>query len=212
MLDFLVQPDIEQYCYAMSSHESDILHSLAQATREQTRYPDNMSGSLVGQTLKLLASVSGSKMVLEIGMFTGYAALSMAEGLPDDGIVYCCETNPRVIELGKAFFEQSPHGHKIHVLFGNAKDMIPTINCPLDMVFIDADKKAYPFYLEMVLPMLKKGGLIVIDDALWKGNVLAPKQDRDIIMAGLNRYIAERDDLDNVLLPVRHGINIIRKK
>ncbi len=210
-MDSMVNPAIEQYCHAMTSGESTLLKELAQATEERTRYPGNMSGRLVGQTLKMLTQISGSKRVLEIGMFTGYAALSVAEGLPSDGIVYCCETNPRSIEIGEEFFQRSIHGNKIKVLFGQALDTIKTIEEPLDLVFLDADKKKYFEYFELVLPMLNTGGLMVIDDALWKGGVLDPRDERDQIIADLNSFISEDPRVENVLLPIRHGLNIVRK-
>ncbi len=210
-MEYLVNPSIEQYCEDMTSGESDVLKRLSQATRTRTRYPDNMSGRLVGQTLKMLAAISNSRSVLEVGMFTGYAALSIAEGLSEDGIVYCCESNPQAIEIAQEFFDQSPQGHKIQVLFGKALNTIPAITEPLDMVFIDADKKAYFHYLEMTLPMVRKGGMIIIDDALWKGRVLDPQDERDRVIADLNSFIANRNDLENIVLPIRHGLNIIRK-
>ena len=209
---FLVTPAIEQYCKDMTSGESALLQELAEVTQQQTQYPDNMSGRLVGQTLKLLATLTQSRVILEVGMFTGYAALSMAEGMADEGVIYCCETNPRSIAIAQSFFDRSPHGHKIQVLFGRALDTIPQITQPLDMVFLDADKKAYFHYLECILPMVRPGGVIVIDDALWRGRVLQPKAERDQVIADLNHHIAARTDIDNVLLPVRHGLNIIRKR
>ena len=214
-MDPMVDPAIEDYCQNMTSGESDILAELAQATVDRTRYPVNLSGPLVGQTLKMLIKVSGTKTVLEIGMFTGYAALSMAEGLPADGVVYACETNPRSIAIGQEFFDRSPHGYKIKVLFGRALDTIAQlrdeIETPLDLVFIDADKKKYRDYLDLVLPMLSPNGLVVIDDALWKGRVLDPQEERDQVIADLNRYIRQHPNLESVLLPVRHGLNIVRK-
>ena len=208
----IVNPEIEAYCHDMTGLESELLQELVRATLDRTRYPGNMSGRLVGQTLKMLAAISNSRRVLEVGMFTGYAALSIAEALPEDGVIYCCETNPRAIEIAREFFDRSPHSQKLQVLFGRALDTIPGITEPLDMVFIDADKKKYFDYLELVLPMVRTGGLIVIDDALWKGHVLNPQDERDQVIADLNQHIAGREDLDNVLLPVRHGLNVIRKK
>ncbi|KEI72216.1 O-methyltransferase [Endozoicomonas elysicola] len=210
-MDLMVDPAIENYCQEMTSGESQILAELAQATVDRTRYPVNLSGRLVGQTLKMLVQISRSKTVLEIGMFTGYAALSMAEGLPVDGVVYACETNPRSIDIGQEFFDRSPHGHKINVLFGRALDTIPEIREKLDLVFIDADKKKYREYVDLVLPMLSPQGLVVIDDALWKGKVLDPQEERDQVIADLNRYIYEHPNLESVLLPIRHGLNIVRK-
>ncbi|OED44022.1 methyltransferase [Endozoicomonas sp. (ex Bugula neritina AB1)] len=210
-MDFIAHPAIEQYCHDLTTHESDVLQALAVATAERTRYPDNLSGRLVGQTLKMLVQISQSKRVLEIGMFTGYAALSMAEGVPMDGVVYACETNPRAIDIAEEFFDQSPHGAKINVLFGHALETIESIKEPLDFVFIDADKKAYPHYFDAILPKLSEQGIIVFDDALWKGGVLNPKDERDQIMADLNQRIKDHPNLENVLLPIRHGLNIVRK-
>ena len=210
-MDSIVDPAIEQYCYDLTGGESEVLQALSKATSERTRYPHNLSGKLVGQTLKMLVRITGSRRILEIGMFTGYAALSMAEGLPFDGVLYACETNPQAIDIAEAIFDQSPHGGKIQVLFGRAVDTIKTIQDTLDFVFIDADKKQYPTYIEMVLPMLSDGGLIIVDDALWKGGVLDPQDERDQIIADLNQHIKDHPQLDNVLLPIRHGLNIIRK-
>lgn len=210
-MGFLIDPAIDDYCQTMASGESEVLQALARATCERTRYPDNMSGRLVGQTLKLLAAITQSRSVLEIGMFTGYAALSMAEGMPEDGVLYCCEANPRAIEIAQEFFDQSCHGHKIRVLFGKARQSIARLDCQLDMVFIDADKKAYGDYFEQVFPMVRSGGLIIIDDALWKGQVLNPQDERGQVIAELNSRIARCRNVENVLLPVRHGLNIVRK-
>ncbi|MGB1271591.1 MAG: O-methyltransferase [Endozoicomonas sp.] len=210
-VDSIVNPAIEQYCQDFTSGESSVLAELARATVERARYPGNLSGRLVGQTLKILVQISASKRVLEIGMFTGYAALSMAEGLPLDGVVYACETNPRVIDIAEEFFDRSPHGNKIQVMFGRALDTIPSIEGPLDLVFIDADKKKYRDYVDLVLPMLRPGGLLVIDDALWKGRVMKPEDERDQVIADLNQYLQGYEGVENVLLPVRHGLNIVRK-
>lgn len=211
-MDWQMEPAIEDYCQRMTSGESKILAELAQATVERTRHPVNLSGSLVGQTLKMLVQISRSRRILEIGMFTGYASLSMAEGTDDDGIVYACETNPRSVAIGQEFFDRSEHGHKIKVLFGWAKETIQQIEEPLDFVFLDADKKQYRDYVDIVLPMLAPNGILVIDDALWKGHVLDPQKDRDKVIADLNQYIHDHPELENVMLPVRHGLNIVRKK
>ena len=207
----ITQPEIEQYCQAISG-ESEVLKELSVATAERTRYPGNMSGNLVGQTLKMLVAISNSKRVLEIGMFTGYAALSMAEALPEDGEIFCCESNPRAIEIAEEFFDKAGQRSKLKVLFGMALETIPAIEGELDLVFIDADKKKYREYVDLVLPMMKPNGLIVVDDALWKGGVLDPQDERDQVIADLNQYLANRMDLENVLLPVRHGLHIVRKK
>ncbi|MBU2704650.1 class I SAM-dependent methyltransferase [Zooshikella marina] len=212
MLDYLVNPDIEDYCHQNTTKESDLLLSLIEATNKNMGYPVKLSGRQVGRLLKLIVSISQTKTILEIGMFTGYSALSMAEALPDDGKIICCETNPRAVEFAKAFFEQSPHGDKIDIRFGKALDTIGSFSdITFDLVFIDADKKNYTNYLHATLPLVRKGGLVIVDNALWQGNVLAPSDERDQAVADLNHYVAESDALENVLLSIRDGVNIIRK-
>ncbi|MBU2710337.1 O-methyltransferase [Zooshikella harenae] len=212
MLDYLVNPDIEDYCHQHTTKESDLLLSLIDETNQNMGYPVKLSGRQVGRLLKLIVSISQTKTILEIGMFTGYSALSMAEALPEEGKIICCETNPRAIEFAKQFFEQSPHGHKIDIRFGKALDTISSlVEMTFDLVFIDADKKNYTHYLHSTLPLVRSGGLIIVDNALWQGNVLTPNDERDQAVAELNRYVAESETLENVLLSIRDGVNIIRK-
>ncbi|MDE1462315.1 class I SAM-dependent methyltransferase [Spartinivicinus sp. A2-2] len=213
MKDFLVHPAIDQYCFDQTTPEPPLLQELIDTTNEQMGYPVKLSGRIIGRLLKLITQLSQTKTVLEIGMFTGYSALSIAEALPEDGRVICCETNPRAIEFAQSFFDRSPHGHKIEVRFGKALDTINTLqDKQFDMVFVDADKKNYFNYLKATVPLVRSGGLFVIDNALWQGNVLNPNDERDQAIVELNQHIATNPQLENVFLSVRDGVNLVRKK
>ncbi|MGY0215788.1 O-methyltransferase [Endozoicomonadaceae bacterium StTr2] len=207
----ITHPEIEAYCESLTTPEPELLQELVTSTYDVMAWPGKLSGRLVGRTLKLLAGLLQARNVLEIGMFTGYSALSLAEALPDDGKVTCCETNPKAIEFAQTFFDRSPHGHKITPLFGNAMETVPTLDQTYDLVFIDADKRNYFNYLKLTEPKVREGGLIIIDNALWKGNVLNPEDVRDQAIDEMNRYIAESPVLENVFLPIADGLNVIRK-
>ncbi|MBY4676347.1 O-methyltransferase [Marinobacterium arenosum] len=211
MAEFLVNEAIEDYAFLNTGAEPELLQELIDATNENMGWPQKLSGRLVGRTLAMLAKLTQPKNVLEIGMFTGYSALSIAEGMPDDGKMICCETNPRAIEFAKTFFERSPHGHKIEVIFGRALDTLETLDMELDFSFIDADKRNYLNYYEKVLEMTRPGGLIVLDNVLWSGKVLQPESEIDDVLVEMNRRIAADDNVENVFLTVRDGLNVVRK-
>ncbi len=208
----ITHPDIEAYCEGLTTPEPELLQELVTSTYDVMAWPGKLSGRLVGRTLKLLAGLLQARNVLEIGMFTGYSGLSLAEALPDDGQITCCETNPRAIEFAQTFFDRSPHGHKITPLFGNAMETVPTLDESYDLVFIDADKRNYFNYLKLTEPKVRDGGLIIIDNALWKGQVLQPEDVRDEAIDAMNRYIVESPVLENVFLPIADGLNVIRKR
>jgi len=208
----IVHPDIATYIEAHTQAESELLQELKAYTYQYLDYPEKLSGLTTGRLLKLLVQISRATNVLEIGMFTGYATLSMAEGLPEHGKITTCETNPRAIEVAKSFFARSPHGNKISVNFANASDFIPTLKEGFDLIFIDADKRSYLNYYELCLPKLNAGGLMVIDNVLWSGYVLAPRDAKDQVLIDLNTHIKNDARVENVLLSDRDGIQIIRKK
>ncbi|KEA64037.1 O-methyltransferase [Marinobacterium lacunae] len=212
MPEFLVNEAIEDYAYLQTSAEPPLLQELIDQTNLNMGWPQKLSGRLVGRTLKLLSAMVRPKQALEIGMFTGYSALSIAEGMPDDGRLVCCETNPRAIEFAQGFFDRSEHGHKIEVIFGRALDTIEKLDMALDFTFIDADKRNYLNYYERVKEMTRPGGLIVLDNVLWSGKVLQPESEIDDILVETNRRIAEDPDVENVFLTLRDGLNVVRKK
>jgi caffeoyl-CoA O-methyltransferase len=174
-----------------------------------------LSGHVMGRFLKLLVQASGAKTVLEIGTYTGYSALSMAEGLPDDGQLVTCEINEEHAKLAQKYIEKSEHGHKVLVLVGDALDNIIYLEQDqfrADLIFLDADKEHYPDYYGLLVPLLNPGGIMVVDNALWSGEVLNPKNPDAIGIARLNRTMTEDDRIENVLLTVRDGVMIGRKR
>ncbi|MET4000719.1 class I SAM-dependent methyltransferase [Marinobacterium sp. MBR-109] len=211
MPDFLVDETIEDYAFVNTRSEPPLLQELIDQTNLNMGWPQKLSGRLVGRTLKLLSALVQPKNALEIGMFTGYSALSIAEGMPADGKLICCETNPRAIEFAQGFFDRSEHGHKIEVIFGRALDTLETLDLELDFTFIDADKRNYLNYYQRVKQMTRPGGLIILDNVLWSGKVVQPESDIDDILVETNRFIAADPGVENVFLTVRDGLNIVRK-
>ncbi|MDO6592519.1 O-methyltransferase [Neptuniibacter sp. 1_MG-2023] len=210
-MEFLVNEAVEDYAFQSTTPEPELLQELIDETNKNMGWPQKLSGRLVGRTLKLLSQLHQPKNVLEIGMFTGYSALSIAEGMPEDGKIICCETNPRAIEFAQTFFDRSPHGHKIEVIFGKALETIETLDIQLDFTFIDADKRNYLNYYHKVLEMTRPGGLIVLDNMLWSGKVLQPESDIDDVLVDLNKEIATDPNVENLFLTVRDGMNVVRK-
>ncbi len=211
MPDFLVDEAIEDYAFLVTGEEPPLLQELIDQTNLKMGWPQKLSGRLVGRTLKMLSALKQPKRALEIGMFTGYSALSIAEGMPQDGKIICCETNPRAIDFAKTFFDRSEHGHKIDVIFGRALDTLETLEGPFDFTFIDADKRNYMNYYLKVKELTEPGGLIILDNVLWSGKVLQPESDIDDVLVECNQFIADDPDVENVFLTVRDGLNVVRK-
>lgn len=203
--------NIEDYCHQHSSPEPKLLQELVKETYEKSNMPTMLSGRLCGRLLKMLVQLTGARRVLEIGMFTGYSALSIAEGLPDDGKVITCDVDESVAKMAKSFFARSPHGHKIEMVIQDALKTLTQIPGDFDLVFIDADKKNHKNYYELSLNKLKSGGMIVLDNSLWSGKVLNPDDENSLALADLNEYITRDERVENVLLPVRDGFNLVRK-
>jgi len=202
---------IWEYTESMTKDGPVLLDVLINETYETMHCPGKMAGKTVGRALKMLAAITKSKRVLELGMFTGYTALCLAEGLPDDGEVITCEASPLACKMARKYFAKSEHGHKIEIVEGMCMDTVPNITGMFDLVFIDVDKRNYLNYFKMVLPQVEVGGLIVIDNALWMGNVLNPESELDKSVAALNEYVLNHPDLENTFFIVRDGLNIVRK-
>lgn len=211
MPDFLVDEAVEDYAFLVTKEEPPLLQELIDQTNINMGWPQKLSGRLVGRTLKMLSALKQPKRALEIGMFTGYSALSIAEGMPADGKIICCETNPRAIDFAKTFFDRSEHGHKIDVIFGRALDTLETLEGPFDFTFIDADKRNYMNYYLKVKELTEPGGLIILDNVLWSGKVLQPESEIDDVLVECNQFIADDPEVENVFLTVRDGLNVVRK-
>jgi caffeoyl-CoA O-methyltransferase len=209
----IANPDIEDYAARYSSAEPELLLELARATREFSESHGMMVGRLEGRFLKLLVALSGARQVLEIGTFTGYSALSMAEALPADGRIVSCELKKRHAELARSFIERSPYREMIEIRVGPATETLAALEGPFDFVFIDADKTGYRAYYEAVLPMLRSGGVICADNVLWSGRVLDESDDSadTVALRDFNRFVAGDPRVECVVLPLRDGVTLIRK-
>ena len=207
-----IDEEIERYVHDHTSSEGELLARLQKETQDGLDFPQMLSGRTVGRFLKLMAQLMGARRILEVGTFSGYSALSMAEALPKDGRLYTCDEDPEAIAVAKRYFAESPHGSKIILLEGNALDSVANISETFDMAFIDADKTNYLNYFNAILPILRSGGLIVADNVLWSGRVLAPKEESDHAIHQFNEAIYRDDRVDALMLPVRDGLYCMRKK
>jgi caffeoyl-CoA O-methyltransferase len=206
---------IEQYCEQHTTPLPPLLQELIEETKkEMGPLAGMLSGQLEGTLLQMLVASLGAKRVLEIGMFTGFSAQMMAAALPDDGRLITCDVNPKAIAFAKRYFARSPNGHKIEVREGPALDTLKTLQGPFDFIFIDADKTNYSNYYEAALSLLPPNGMIAIDNVLWSGAVLDPRADDENAQAivALNKRIAEDERVTNVILTVRDGLTLVRKR
>ena len=207
----IISSEIEKYAERATGRESELVQELVEVSKENLEYVDMISGRVVGRLLAMLIKISGAKRVLEIGTFSGYSALSMAEALPEDGELITCEYNERYEKLARSFFSKSKHGHKITLKMGLALDTIEELDGSFDIVYLDADKVNYPGYYEKLVPMLKDNGLIVIDNVLWSGAVLKPDDEKAKAIDELNEMIRKDERVEQVMLTVRDGLTLARK-
>ena len=210
MLD--VRPiGIEDYAERCSKPLSALHDKLWVETYSRTRNPQMMVGALEGQFLKMLVGITGARRILEIGMFTGYSTLALAEGLPKGGTIVACEIDPVAADIAKRYFAESARKDKIEVKVGAAAESLKRVWGPFDLCFIDADKENYGGYYEACLELTRARGLMVIDNVLRDGRVLDPQDDCTKSLDALNKRIRSDPRVENVLLPVRDGIMLVRK-
>ncbi|AQG78287.1 O-methyltransferase [Spirosoma montaniterrae] len=213
-MDFL-PPDLTAYAEAHTSPESDLLARLNRNTRAQVIAPRMLSGQLQGRFLSMISWMIRPRRVLEIGTYTGYSALCLAEGLTDDGQLITLEQNEELEDFARAYWRQSPLGHRIELRIGNAVDLIPAIDETFDLVFIDADKRNLSIYFELVFNKIRPGGFLLADNVLWSGKVIEPVKPADEdtrAVVAFNQKIQDDPRVDNVLLPIRDGIMLARKR
>lgn len=203
---------IEKYAEKYSKSDSDELKHLIASSNELLEYIDMLSGPIVGGLLQQLIKISKAKTVLEIGTFTGYSAIKMAEALPEDGEVYTLEMNLKYQKIAESHFKKSLHANKIRLIKGNAQQTLDLLDVTFDLVYLDGDKLRYQFYVDKVLPKLISGGLIVADNVLWDGAVLNPQDNKSQSIADFNRNMKLDSRVEVILLPIRDGLSIIRKK
>lgn len=206
--------ELEQYILAHSEPESEVLAELSRATHLQVLRPRMLSGNLQGQFLKMICRMIGARRVLEIGTYTGYAAISMASGLTEGGVVHTIDVNDELEDFTRGFIEKSGLEERIVFHVGDACEIIPSLDEVFDLVFIDADKREYSKYYRLVFDKVRAGGMIVADDVLWDGKVADPNVKSDAQTQGIlefNDMVQADARVENVLLPVRHGLMMIRK-
>jgi len=210
MLD--VRPiGIEDYTERCSKPLSELHDKLWVETYAKTHSPGMMVGPVEGQFLKMLALMTGARRILEIGMFTGYSTLAWAEALPKDGRVVTCEINPATTEIAKRYFAESSHGGKIEIKLGPALNTLKLLQGIFDLAFIDADKENYGAYYDHSMELVRPRGLIILDNMLRGGRVLDPQDRASQAVDALNKRIRNDPRVENVLLPIRDGIMLVRK-
>ena len=206
---------LDNYVVAHSQKEPELLQQLSRETWQKVLAPRMLSGHFQGRVLSMLSKLINPKNVLEIGTYTGYSALCLVEGIQPKGQLHTIDTNEELYDLQKKYFDKSGFGNQIIQHTGNALNIIPTIDKTFDLVFIDADKQNYPNYLEIILPKLKSGSVILSDNVLWTGKVIEKLQKGDKDTEALlkyNKMINEHSQLETVLLPIRDGLTITRVK
>lgn len=212
-MNFLPE-EIEAYAIENTSHESDLLHRLNRETHLKVLQPRMLSGHLQGRVLSMFSHMIKPQFILEIGTYTGYSALCMAEGLDKGGKILSLEIDPEIAEFAMDFIAASSYADQIEVKVGNAMEIIDTLDRKIDLVFIDADKSNYQGYLDKVYPKLSIGGYIIADNVLWSGKVVQEAKEKDVdtkVLQEFNRQVTEDERFENVLLPIRDGLMVARK-
>lgn len=212
-MNFL-DPDIESYSAAHTSPEGSLLSRISRDTHLEVLQPRMLSGHVQGRLLSLFSKMISPKSILEIGTYTGYSALCLAEGLTAHGELITIDHNIELTDRVKSYFAESNFSSQLKLVEGDAIEIIPELNRTWDLVFIDADKENYLNYYNLTVPHLNKGGLIIADNVLWSGKVIDPTaNDADTkALREFNRVILEDSQMEVILLPVRDGLMVARKK
>ena len=207
-----VSEEIEKYSTIHSESESELLKKLYRETHLNVLNPRMISGPLQGRILSFISKIINPNKILEIGTFTGYSTLCLAEGLKKNGTIQTIEKNDELIEIQNKYFEISSYRKNIFQLTGNALQILPTLNEKYDLIFLDADKKNYLTYLDLLIPKLKTKGILMTDNVLWNGKVLNKVKDTDSqIIDNYNKKVNSDKRLNSVMLPIRDGITFSMK-
>ena len=211
-MNFL-DPQIEQYAEAHTSPESPLLEQIRRDTYLEVLQPRMLSGHLQGRALSMLSKMICPNSILEIGTYTGYSALCLAEGLTDDGVLITIDKNIELIDRVNAYFSRSEFASKIKMIQGNALSILPKLEQKWDLIFIDADKENYQKYYDMTFPNLNSGGYIIADNVLWSGKVIDPDEnDADTLaLKSFNKALIDDSRVEVLLLPLRDGLTVLRK-
>lgn len=207
-----IQKEIHAYCSAHSTAQSDLLYQLERETHLKTLAPQMMSGHLQGRFLSLLSKLYRPKRILEIGAFTGYATLCLAEGLAPEGILHTIEGNPETVYLIEKYVRKAGIEKQVKIHVGDAKEIVREIDENFDMVFIDAGKRDYALYFDLIIEKVNSGGILLADNVLWSGKVVSGARDADTqLLDAFNKKVNEDPRVENLILPLRDGLTVIRK-
>ena len=211
-MNFLPE-NIDNYAVAHSEDEPKLLKELSKETYQKILIPRMLSGHFQGRILSMLSKLKNPKSILEIGTYTGYSALCLAEGLQKEGTLYTIDKNEELVDFQKKYFNKSAYKNQIKQYLGDALDIIPTINDTFDLVFIDADKPNYSNYFHAIIDKMNSGGVIISDNVLWSGKVVEPINEKDISTLEITKYnklLKEDIRIETVLLPIRDGLTVSR--
>ena len=213
-MSFIVEPRVEEYAEAHSSPNGELFERLAAETREKSNVPQMMVGLVEGQFLGALVRSAGAKRILELGTFTGYSSISMALALSDGGRVITCDVNPETTEIARRYAQEAGVADRIEYRLGPALDTIGGLDGEFELIFIDADKPNYVNYYEATLPKLSSRGLMILDNTLWSGRVADPEESDENTQAirAVNERVRDDPRVDNVLLTVRDGMNMVWRR
>jgi caffeoyl-CoA O-methyltransferase len=206
---------LSDYCENNTSPESEILAQLNRETHLKVVSPRMLSGHLQGRFLSFISKLQQPKFILEIGTYTGYSALCLAEGLHPEGKLISIDVNEETSSFAKLFIAKTQYADQIELVLADAREFVKTIKEPIDLVFIDADKKNYLAYYYLMIDKIKSGGLIIADNVLWSGKITMSEKDMDretLALHQFNQFVQQDSRVENILLPIRDGLMIVRKK
>ncbi len=203
---------INEYASLFTSSEPEVLAELNRETWANVLMPRMLSGHIQGRILSMFSQMIQPETILEIGTYTGYSALCLAEGLKPNGVLHTIDINEELEGMIQRYFDKSPFGNQIRLHIGDARSIIPDIKGILDLVFIDADKENYSHYFDLTIDRVRPGGFIIADNVLWSGKVLDPEQDEETLsLHRFNEKVKNDPRVSHVLLPVRDGLMVVRK-
>jgi caffeoyl-CoA O-methyltransferase len=214
-MKYINNEKLDEYLINHSEKEPEILSDLNRETNLKVLQPRMISGTYQGRFLSMISKIINPKKILEIGTFTGYSTLCLAEGLDKNGQIHTVDINEELYDLQRKYFKKSSFNNNITQHLGNALEIIPKLDHDFDLIFLDADKINYPKYLDVLIVRLKKGGVLLSDNVLWDGKVLNEISQKDKSTKAIveyNKMLKNRTDMDSVILPIRDGVTISIKK
>ena len=210
-----ISEKLNDYIKKHSNKESDLLKELSRETKLKTLNSRMLCGSYQGRILSMISKLTKPKYILEIGTYTGYSSLCLAEGMKNDGELHTIDKNEELYDFQRKYFNKSHYKDKIFQHLGNALELIESINKKFDLIFLDADKENYTKYLELLVNKLNTNGILVTDNVLWSGKVTMPISDEDLSTQEIdkfNKLLNQRSDMETIIFPIRDGISVSRKK